>query len=400
MRALPAPGLPALCLPAPRPVAPFGDLPADLPVLNRPLREVQHSALRRAGFTPVDAPPASGLYLCYRADCWFTAAFLRRLAAAARPGRPRISDAAFLRQSGAQQSDPARPPLALRLAPEPPGLDGPDLDLDLGLTDAPPIPLHPAMQHAALGPLRTGAALAHPVEHWTHLLRVNLLALLARGEEHKEDFAASPWWKKLGFIVSVLWKARGVDGARLARAVSRIGKNCRIHPTATVEACEIGDDVEIGPYACLRACVIGDGAKLDAYSHANLAVLGPKARLGDGAMLNLSVLLEEAFVSRGDGFQMSVFGKTSFLAVGVTMLDLSFGRTIPVEQDGRRVDSACWFLGGCIGHRSRIGNGVRIGYGMAVPNDVLLVAGGDDLLRRWGEGEGTFRVVEGVGVGG
>ena len=37
-------------------------------------------------------------------------------------------------------------------------------------------------------------------------------------------------------------------------------------------------------------------------------------------------------------------------------------------------------MGCCIGHRAAIGNAVRLNYGVAVPNDALLVANADELI--------------------
>jgi carbonic anhydrase/acetyltransferase-like protein (isoleucine patch superfamily) len=259
--------------------------------------------------------------------------------------------------------------------------------------------LHPAVSHASMGKMRSGAAMVHPIEHWTHLLRVNLLAMLSRGEQYRLDFERAPIWSKLFQVLKVLWNSNGLSIAGLAHGLSRIGKGCNIHPTAVVEATELGDGVEVGPFAVLRGCVVGAGAKIEAYGHASLSVIGPKARVGDGAMINLAVLMPEAFVSRGDGFQMSLFGSGSFVAVGATILDLSFGKTIRVDHDGERRDSEVYFLGACIGHRAKVGNGVRISYGTVVPNDSFLVGPSHDLLRRWPTGtESPARVVEGAAL--
>ena len=51
-----------------------------------------------------------------------------------------------------------------------------------------------------------------------------------------------------------------------------------------------------------------------------------------------------------------------------------------VEHKGQWVDSGQMFLGGAVGH-SVIGNAVRINYGVSIPNDTILVASTDDLVR-------------------
>ena len=380
-----------------RPLAPFGDLPPAFFVLDRSLKEAQDAALRQAGFDPADSAPGGEPYLLYRDDCWFTAAFLKKLPKGGGYGRVCLNDAVYLQFCAPLQRDAAHPPIALIAAGAAPSLEGPDLPVDLGLHDVDEMNLHPAVAHASMGKMRSGAAMVHPIEHWTHLLRVNLLAMLSRGEQYRLDFEQAPIWSKLWQVLKVLWNSNGLSVAGLARGLSRIGKGCNIHPTAVVEATELGDGVEVGPFAVLRGCVVGAGAKIEAYGHASLSVIGPKARVGDGAMINLSVLMPEAFVSRGDGFQMSLFGRESFLAVGATVLDLSFGKTIRVDQEGERRDSGVYFLGCCVGHRAKIGNGGRISYGTVVPNDAFLVGPSHDLLRRWPEGtESPARVVDGA----
>jgi acetyltransferase-like isoleucine patch superfamily enzyme len=98
-------------------------------------------------------------------------------------------------------------------------------------------------------------------------------------------------------------------------------------------------------------------------------------------MLNLSVLYTGAMTSSGGGFQASLFGKEAFVAWGATILDLSFGRPVKVTQHGERVASGQHFLGAAVGHRAKIGNAVRLNYGVEVPNDAFLVAPADDLIR-------------------
>jgi hypothetical protein len=77
--------------------------------------------------------------------------------------------------------------------------------------------------------------------------------------------------------------------------------------------------------------------------------------------------------------QGSVFGTSSFLAIGVVGLDISFGKEIQVEKEGEWVSSGMHFLGIAVGHRAILGNGVRLNYGVSVPNDAMLLGPRDDL---------------------
>ncbi len=385
----------ALRIPTGHPLGPFGDPVGETPVLNLPLRTCQDEALAAAGLTLSDLPPDGAPYLCFGDSTWFTPALLRSFCAG-RPGRLAVEDADFLRDTAPLQPERGRYFLAIRGAGQPPGFDGPVRTLDLQLRHTPAKPPHAAFAHAFRGDVALGPAMVHEVWHWTHVTRVNLLALAARAEESRAVWESGGFFARAGLILPVLWRAKSLHPAALARALLPIPKSAKIHPTAVIEACVIGEDVEIGPFACVRGTVLGAGCKIDAYASLNLAVVGAGAQVGRGAMVNLCVLYERAFVSAGGGFQMCVFGRDSFVAMTAMMLDLSFGRTISVESLEGRVDTEGYFLGGAIGHRAKIGAGVRIGYGVAVPNDTLLVAPPGDLVRRVEPAAGAVWAVDGV----
>jgi len=398
----------AVRLPTSTRLAPFGDAPGEAPVpvwsggraRVATLAEAQLAAVTAAGLEPADTPDPGAPTLVYTDRTWFTPGFLRAVAAAG-AGRVVLSDPDWLRETGSLQPDPARPEVAVLPAGAPLGLEGPDRPLDLRLRHPPVERQHPAFAHAQRGGFPVGARMVHGVHHWTHLLRVGLLALAGRAEEAREDWESASFVGKLGMALPVLGRARSLSPARIAASLAPRGRNTRIHPTAVIEACEIDDDVEIGPFALCRASVLGRGARVDAYAQVAASVVGPGARVGTEAMVNLCVLWPGAFVSSGGGWQMCVFGRDAFVAKTATALDLSFGRTISVEADGQRVDTEGWFLGSAFGHRARVGAGVRIAYGQSIPNDVLLVAPADDLFRRIpADATGTLTVKDGVVVPG
>lgn len=255
----------------------------------------------------------------------------------------------------------------------------PEILFDWQLELAKPLELHPSMQHA-VKPMPMGACMVYTVGHWIDVLRVNQLALLEKAERVKWAWKHGTVWSKITMVLGFIWKVRSLSPQTIARRIGTIGKNCKIHPTAVIEACEIGNNVEIGPFAVLRASVVLDGAKIEEHATVNLSIIGSKARVARYAMINLSVLMEEAFVSRGGGFQMCLFGKQSFVAVDAVMLDLSFGKTIQVEYQGKWIDSKEYFVGVCVGHKAVVGNAVRLNYGVSIPNEALLVANADALI--------------------
>ncbi len=379
---------------------PFGDPPAALPVLGGTLADSQAAALAAAGVTPGEGDPAASR-LVYGENTWFTATCVRRLLAAGRPGRLVVRHEGWLRHVSPLATDPSHPTLAVL----PPGMAAADLgsleeieveagfepmDIDLG---------HAAFVHAAQTGMVSGIAVAHDLEHWSHLTRLNGIALAALGRERKAEFELAAWYSRLGTALSVLWRAGALNEASILRALTRRGAGCKVHPTAVVEACELGDNVTIGANAVVRGSVIGAGARIEALAHVSACSIGPRATVGRQTHLALCVLAEGAYVSAGVGHQATLFGRNSFMALGCCTFDLSFGKPVEVDTPQGRTSAGTFFLGPAIGHRARIGAGVRLGYGVAVPNDAFVVAPAPDVLRRWPDPiEGPVTVREGRAV--
>lgn len=363
-----------------QPLAPFGDPVAELPILNVPLARAQEAALARAGLTLAEAAPDEP-HVVFSDRTWFSAEALRRLVAAG-PGRLRVDDPGFLEATTPLQELPAPGLFELALHPgdATPFDDLPAVTVELGLEDADfPAP-HPKLRHA-MRPLRVGAAMVHQIDHWSHLLRANHLALSVMGQELKEDFLGAPWWKKLAGAARILGKARSVQPEALSAAITVRGEDCKIHPTAVVEASQIGPGAEIGAHAVVRGAIVGPGARIEEHTTVLGSILGTRAIVARYAMCNFCVVMDEGQVSCGSGWQFSVVGRQAFIAFGSTGLDLSFGGPIKVAHRGERVSSGHHLLGVCIGHGAVIGNGVRLHHGVAVPNEAVVVASADDLLR-------------------
>lgn len=377
----------ALCIPTPTTIAPFGDPVGEVPVQGQPLAAIQARALREAGVEPVDALDDPGQpHILYEDRTWFTAATIRRLLAAG-PGRLRVVDATFNRMTAPLQKLQAPGTHALGLHPGGQGdlASLAPVDVELGLEDVLLPDAHPALAHA-VQPLRVGAAMVHQIDHWSHVVRVNQLAIGGSIAGAREAWAATPWWGKLSQGLGLLSRLRGTGEHAVLAALSQTGKGCKIHPTAVVEGSVLGDGVEVGPHAVIRFSVLKDRVHIEEHATVLMSSLGEGSHVGRYGFCNLSTLYPGARISHGGGYQASVFGKDSFMAWGVTALDLSFGghiKTCVDGADGERVNAGTHFLGVAIGHRARVGNAVRLNHGMAIPNDALLIAVGHDLLRHW-----------------
>ena len=293
----------ALRVQASAPIAPFAEEPGTLPMLARTLRQTQDDALAAAGV--VQGDDASQPRLVFGDGTFFTPSLVRKLRRLNRPGRLRIRDEGWLRMASPLATDASAPYIGLVAPGQPATLDGlPDLEVDLELSPSPPAVVHPAFAHVvAEGGLVAGAAIAHDIEHWVHLVRVNLLALTARAAEITERFNQAPWWWKVGRAAEVLWAAGWPSEARIHRAVCRVARSAKIHPSAVVEVSEVGAGAVIGPLAVVRGCVVGPGATVDAQAHVVASSLGPRAQVGRGTHLALCSLGEGAMVSHGWGHQ-------------------------------------------------------------------------------------------------
>ena len=362
-------------------IAPFNDQPGALPVLGEALEATQAAAVAAAGLELVAEPPRGEAHIRFSDRTWFTPEAVRRLVAAGE-GRLQTDDADFLSTTSPQQrlAAPGVFELALHPGDDRPMEALPPVRVDLGLQSADLPEPHPRLRHA-IRPIRMGLAMVHQVDHWTHVLRINHLALAALGLRLKRDFEAAPIWKRVGGALWILAKARSVHPAQIGAALTVRGAKAKIHPTAVVEASQIGPGAEIGAHAVVRGSIIGPGARVEEHTTVLGSVIGANAIIARYAMCNFCVVMAEGQLSFGDGWQFCIVGRGAFVAWGATGLDLSFGGPVKVEQDGERVSSGHHLLGVAIGHRAVVGNGVRLHHGVAVPNDAVVVASADDLLR-------------------
>lgn len=379
-----------------RAIAPFGDAVGALPVFDATLHAAQDAACAAAGFAvTTGGTPPDGPHLVFDDDVWFTADVLRRLVAAGGPGRLAVADGDYLAATWPLHDGPAAGLFALGWSDGRPLEALPPRVVDLGLRPFDPGPVPPALAHAAR-PVRIGPALVHAVHHWSHLLRVNQLALAARGEEARVAWEAAGPLGKLWRALRVLVAARGVGEAAILRALNVQGAGCRVHPTAVVEASVLGPGVEVGAHAVVRGSVLGAGVRVEEHGTVSLSVLGPRVRVGRYGHLQACTAMEGAFISAGDGFQLSVFGRDCFVAWGVSLLDLSLGGPVRVDDPPR--DSGHHLLGVAIGHGAVLGNGVRVNAGVAIPNGARIVGDAGTVLRdpRLPAADGPLRVVGGA----
>jgi len=391
----------AVITPSGKVIAPFDDPVGEVALLDRTLRHLQEEAITGAGLTLAEHPPADAPYLAFSDRTFVTEGALERLLSQAQPpARAHVGDSVWLENTGPLQEldEPGLYELGLFPAGAPPDYRQlPPVTLELDLTYQTPPTEHPAISHAAPDKVAAGDAVIHQVDHWTHILRINWLAMAATIAREKRRFEGRFILMKIALILLVWSRARfSLNPFKIASALNQIGKNCIIHPTAVVEGAVLGDNVNIGPFAVVRGSVIGEGVTVEDYAVVNMSAVGAGARIGRRGTCNLCVLYPGAFFGAGNGYQACVFGRESFAAWTTTVFDLSFDKHVKVMLDGKRVDSGTFFLGAAIGHRAKLGGLVTLGYGAEVPNDAFVVGDSFSVMRRWEDGPGPHRVVDGV----
>jgi hypothetical protein len=377
-----------------RAIAPFGEPAHTLPVLGEPLSAIQGRVLAECGLELVSTPPDGEPFLLLGSRTWVTPRLLRRFldraAGAERTGgaRLRLEHPTFQRLTEPLQRLPAPGvhELALLPAGAPPSFEGlPTVTVHLELSTAASPDLHPGLSSRGMDELVQGDEMAYQIDHWSHLQHVNVLAMAAWGNEQRRLYLEGPLLPRIGRWMRLLMRSRSLDPFRIATTLVHRGEGCVVHPSATVEACALGAGVIVGPHAVVRGCLVGDGCRIDDHASVGFSVLGRDCRLTKGAEVNLSVLMDGAMVSRGGGLQASVVGRQAFVAQHAIVMDRSFEQEVQVLDDGRRVGSGRAFLGVALGHRSRVGAGVVLGYGMELPNDATVVMDAQRILRAWPE---------------
>lgn len=201
------------------------------------------------------------------------------------------------------------------------------------------------------------------LHHWVHILWANLLA-------GRYETQAAPMRKLAPRIAWAVARRRSLNKWNVLRGLSNRGTGCDVHPTAVIEGSTLGNDVTVGPYARVLLSHVGDGATIMAGAQVEFSVLGERSRATQQAVLRFSVLYPEAIASGLT--QQSVFGRQAMIT-GSNLIDLNLERAARVELDGELYSTGQQFLGSAIGHRVRIGAGVALASGRAIPNDYVIV---------------------------
>jgi hypothetical protein len=213
------------------------------------------------------------------------------------------------------------------------------------------------------------------VDHWAHILRLNIASLVATWFERWQSFGGKAWY---------LWRALTAfpwRGGRLAENIRLIHRKAKVHHTAHVELSVVAEGAEIGPHAIVKNSYIGKGARVDDAAIVNACVIADGAFVANAAAIFSCVLYPGAFAAQHK-MQFSVLGPSSVAFTGSYFYDLNFDRNVHVSHRGKVVDAGTRFLSVCLGPWSRIGGGVWIASGREVPAHALIVQPPDNVLHK------------------
>lgn len=362
-------------------VAPFGDAPGEVLVVNKSLAHLQAQAFEEAGLTVTDELRAPTLIVPDNA--YFTGGTLRQFldAAGGKSAVCVLADSFFGKYTTPVQRDVERIDAGWRFhkvrfddgsgaAPVDVVLDPDEKQMSIDVPE-----YYMGTDKLEMGipryPLMT-------IHHWCHVLWANQVA---PGVEARNR----PKWV---WIVWGLWaalRAMSLNKWKVMAKMNRMGRKCDIHPTAIVEFCTLGEGVSIGAGAQVRFSTLGAGTHIMPGALVEFSALGDKCIVNQNSAVKFSVMYPGA-ISGHQLIQLSVLGREAVTTYGSNCIDMNFHQEIRVPLDGKLHSVGQRTLGCAIGHRATLGTGFWIASGRAVPNDYFVVRPPHEIIYRIPEG--------------
>ena len=215
-----------------------------------------------------------------------------------------------------------------------------------------------------------------PVGHWSQTLWGNLLSLgpyLLR-ELVMDNSVKTIFKLAIGMVLTL-----SIDPKKLLIRFVQKGKDCKIHPSAVVEASWLGDSVTIGANAVVRGCILKDGSTVEELAVVEVAVLSEDTVVQRQAMVKYSVLSKGATVA--GVVQLGLLGEKSSVKRGGYLMDMNFGGLVQVRYNGVAKTAPLGVIGCSVGAETTIGLGVAVAAGRAVPANLRIVMHPDHMLR-------------------
>ena len=217
------------------------------------------------------------------------------------------------------------------------------------------------------------STLAVHVEHWVHILWLNQAAF---GVRWLELARARTGWALWRLATSAPWSFAAITHRFVAT-----GKNCRIHPTAWVEASILGDNVSVGAGASVRNSILGDNVTVGDHATVLSSTLGNGVSVTPRTFVVWSAAYADAILSNYK-LQVSVIGRGASLSTWAGFIDAKLQGSVDVLHDGMLRSTGRSFLGSCLGHGAHVGAKVLLLPGRAIPNGTFITMREDELIRR------------------
>lgn len=204
-----------------------------------------------------------------------------------------------------------------------------------------------------------------PLREWPDIL--NVASLWGREMTIQNYNNFYPWLGK-----KILHRLFNSD--RVGTFFNKIGKNCRIHPTAILESSVLGDNVEIGPHCYIRASHIGSHVVLREKSSVKLS------SIGNGSFVMPCDLFNTYVGERSSIFTSivhnTVIGNETFIGGGVGFSDSNAEKSaIQIAQNGSNEKTGQYFLGSCVAENCFIGAGLLFQSGRLIPSGAHIING-------------------------
>ena len=345
----------------------FQDPILEVPIVDGSLGSSQVAAAKAVGAEVVDVTSEDEIseerFVVFDEALYFSPGFLmgalERFDASAGSSvatlpRDRFNDSVILPQGDVP--DEWRLPILLRdrARPEPVPVRVPQV-----IHRGPPVGLPRQIMPVENFGVDVSDVIAGPVPTPFHLLHVNVAVLLSRFASER---ARWPQW-----LVSRIAPFRSPRFYAALRRKNRIGKNCRIHPTAVVEGSTLGDGVTVGAHALVRLSHIGAQSTIEDQASVTMSVLGSGNYVANKNHITFSLSWENVFAIHGP-YQFSVFGRDSAVFAVIDCDIRLDNQTISLPTANGIVDSNQYLLGNAYGHGSKVGGGNIIAPGRIVPN--------------------------------
>jgi carbonic anhydrase/acetyltransferase-like protein (isoleucine patch superfamily) len=363
-------------------IAPFGDHPSKCLIVNRPLADWQREVTQNLGLDLAQVSGPSEIndpapHVIFNDTLFFSrdllAEFVERSRSMQRGTRCALKKGVATVRTVVNTQDVQRDEDAveypLRYTPEASARSASEARVTIEPDEfIRPIRMPRHVTGSPFHELVSTSKLIVGLDHWVNLWAVNMGLLAGRAFE---VFRLTKLQR-----AKIALKARSLKPWTIYRRMTRVGRNCDIHPTACVENSVLGDNVVIGAGAFVRNVVAGDKCQIGCNATVELSVLGEGCFLVNGVSMTQSVLYPGTLCN-ARFMNACLCGRDCFTAGTAAFADFRFdGKSVSVKRGGVLVDTEQPFLGSCLGHNTYVGSGCIIGAGHSVANGQRLVAKG------------------------